>query len=73
MRTNFILQDNFNHSRISGHRTLRSAVLAKLRHAASLSRRSPGSYVWYAITDAYGVPHNSELILETEMEIQNRR
>ena len=70
---NYILQDNFNEVKISGHRTLRAAVAAKLRHAIRLSRYSPGAYIWYRITDAAGTGIDGDLVLETEMAIQNSR
>ena len=70
---NYILQDNFNQVKISGHRTLRAAVAAQHRHAIRLGRRSPGSYIYYRITDAAGTGIDGDLILEAEMAIQNSR
>jgi hypothetical protein len=70
---NYILQDNFNEVKISGHRTLRAAVAAQHRHAIRLNRNSPGAYIWYRITDASGAGIDGDLILEAEIAIQNRR
>lgn len=70
---NYILRDNFNEVKISGHRTLRAAVAAQHRHAIRLGRRSPGAYIWYRITDAAGTGIDGDRILETEMAIQNSR
>jgi len=70
---NYILQDNFNEVKISGHRTLRAAVAAQHRHAIRLGRRSPGAYIWYRITDATGTSIDGDLILEAKMAIQNSR
>ena len=66
----YILNDTFNETRISGHRTLDAAVRARIAHARKLSRNSPGSYVWYRIMDANGIGVCSDLVDETELAIQ---
>jgi hypothetical protein len=66
-----ILHDTFNHTRISTHRTVAAAIKARIAHARRLHRNSPGSYVWYRITDADGVGICGELQMEIELTIQS--
>ena len=66
-----ILWDSFNKVRISNHRTVQAAVMARIRHSARLNRNSPGSYVWYKITDMAGNPVNGDLILDAELAIES--
>jgi hypothetical protein len=65
-----ILLDHFNLTRISRHRTVAAAIKARIAHAKRLNRNSPGSYVWYRITDANGVGICGELQMEIELTLQ---
>ena len=67
----YILNDTFNETRISGHRTLDAAIRARIAHARRLNRNSPGSYTWYRITDADGVGICGELQMEIELAMQS--
>lgn len=66
-----ILHDSFNGVKISAHRSVRAAVSARIAHSRRLSRNSPGSFLWYRITDSNGRPINHELIEEIELFLQN--
>ena len=66
-----ILIDHFNHTRISAHRTVAAAIRARIAHAKRLDRNSPGSYVWYRITDADGRGICGELQMEIELAMQS--
>ena len=61
-----ILLDHFNLTRISRHRTVAAAIKARIAHAKRLNRNSPGSFIWYRITDAEGVGICGELQMEIE-------
>ena len=65
-----LLLDHFNHTRISRHRTVAAAIKARIAHAKRLHRNSPGSYVWYRITDAEGRGICGELQMEIELTLQ---
>jgi hypothetical protein len=65
-----ILLDHFNLTRISAHRTVANAIKARIAHARRLNRNSPGSYVWYRITDATGRDICGELQMEIELTLQ---
>ena len=65
-----LLIDHFNHTRISTHRTVAAAIRARIAHAKRLNRNSPGSYIWYRITDADGVGICGELQMEIELTLQ---
>lgn len=66
-----ILLDHFNHTRISRHRTVANAIRARIAHAKRLHRNSPGSFIWYRITDATGRDICGELQMEIELTLQN--
>lgn len=66
-----LLLDHFNHTRISTHRTVAAAIKARIAHARRLNRNSPGSYVWYRITDAEGRDICGELQMEIELALQS--
>ena len=61
-----ILLDHFNLTRISRHRTVAAAIRARIAHARRLNRNSPGSFIWYRITDADGRGICGELQMEIE-------
>ena len=65
-----LLLDHFNSTRISTHRTVAAAIRARIAHAKRLHRNSPGSYIWYRITDADGVGICGELQMEDELTLQ---
>ena len=66
-----LLLDHFNHTRISRHRTVANAIKARIAHAKRLNRNSPGSFIWYRITDAEGVGICGELQMEIERALQS--
>lgn len=65
-----LLLDHFNLTRISTHRTVAAAIKARIAHAKRLNRNSPGSYIWYRITDADGMGICGELQMEIERALQ---
>jgi hypothetical protein len=65
-----LLLDHFNHTRISTHRTVANAIKARIAHAKRLNRNSPGSFIWYRITDSDGVGICGELQMEIERTLQ---
>jgi len=65
-----LLIDHFNLTRISRHRTVAAAIKARIAHARRLNRNSPGSFIWYRITDADGVGICGELQMEIERTLQ---
>lgn len=66
-----ILHDSFNSTLISRHRTVAAAIRARIAHARRLERNSPGSYVWYRITDGDGVGICGRLQMEIEMTLRS--
>lgn len=66
-----ILIDHFNGTRISTHRTVAAAIRARIAHSRRLNRNSPGSFIWYRITDADGVGICGELQMEIERTLQS--
>ena len=68
-----ILKDTFNDRIISRHRKLETAVRARRKHANDLSRRSPGSYVWYGFHYENGELVDHEEIALLEYELINRK
>ena len=66
-----LLLDHFNGTRISRHRTVAAAIKARIAHAKRLHRNSPGSFIWYRITDADGVGICGELQIEIELTLQS--
>ena len=66
-----ILLDHFNLTRISRHRTVAAAIKARIAHARRLNRNSPGSFIWYRITDAEGRGICGELQMEIELAMQS--
>ena len=66
-----LLLDHFNGTRISRHRTVAGAIKARIAHARRLNRNSPGSYVWYRITDSDGRGICGELQMEIERTLQS--
>jgi len=66
-----LLLDHFNSTRISRHRTVAAAIKARIAHAKRLNRNSPGSYVWYRITDSDGRDICGELQMEIELALQS--
>ncbi len=65
-----LLLDHFNSTRISRHRTVANAIKARIAHAKRLNRNSPGSFIWYRITDAEGRAICGELQMEIELALQ---
>jgi len=66
-----LLLDHFNSTRISRHRTVAAAIKARIAHAKRLNRNSPGSFIWYRITDAEGRAICGELQMEIELTLQS--
>lgn len=60
------LTNTFNDSIISRHKTVQAAVSARIKHAKSISKRSPNSYTTYSITDSAGNSADRDEIEQAE-------
>jgi hypothetical protein len=67
------LYDTFNDRKISSHRKLVNAVIAKRKHLASIRASSPNSYLTYAYRYDDGSPVDGHEIMEVEEQLDVRK
>jgi hypothetical protein len=60
----YVLNSSVYSYRISRHKTLRAAILARIKHSKRMRLRNPNGYITYFITD-----YDGNVINQTEIDL----